>query len=178
MQHRFYWNGMRDNAVCTTVVPHELEELCNHLVNGAGYEMSSRWVSCYFIKSYKNCPPQELHVDNDELQRTAEHPRLHFKDLSFSILVALEKDRDSHLIGTGRGEATGDITLGQGDAVVFRGDWLHAGAGNSEKMNIRLFIAVGSELYPNNDYVGVVLTKKQGSETGSSNDDVDCSAEL
>jgi hypothetical protein len=157
-QHRFLWNEARNGQVSSQKVPNELLELCAYLRQGVDDQIDCAWWSCYFLKSHKGCPRQKLHVDNDELRTSRENPRIRFRDLSFSILVALEDDdAGTSLIGTDDHGNEITIQLKKGSACVFRGDWLHAGAANNERrLNRHLFIAVGSTKFPNNDYVGVV----------------------
>jgi hypothetical protein len=98
------------------------------------------------LKSISPCEEQSIHTDDNIL--SSDSSKKQYSLCSFNILVALEpNDNITQLICYEGGQKQKIIIL-QGGLMCWRGDFLHGGAGY-EKQNIRLFIGVGTEEFPN-----------------------------
>ena len=102
------------------------------------------------LKSENQCPSQRFHADDCDVATIADH--IAFKDMSFSLLVALEPDANPTQILIGEGIIPFTVRtqiLTQGSFILFRGNCPHAGARYTIE-NKRLFISIGTNKYPHN----------------------------
>ena len=100
------------------------------------------------LKSQDQCPSQRLHADDFEVASIID--KIAFKDMSFSLLVALEPDINPTQILIGEGIIPFTVrtqSLTQGSFILFRGNCPHAGASYTVE-NKRLFISIGTHKYP------------------------------
>jgi len=154
-QRAIYWNGLRNkrrcpvNAVTEAILKPLVEDI---LLKGSGYGMETSWVTCSFLHSRKSCPAQVVHRDDVELS-SANKRMKKFRSMSFNIIVAFEGN--TRLLTPNRRRnmsETREICLPVGAAVVFRGDFPHAGAEYLDADNTRLFIATGTADFINDGY--------------------------
>ena len=105
-------------------------------------------ITAKILKSTKGDVPQALHQDYSP----AESPKA-IKSLSrYHYSAVISFDNDTRLI---IGDKNEEICIPRLSMIFFRGDMSHAGAGYT-KSDVRLFLSISSDLFPESENVHLV----------------------
>lgn len=109
--------------------------------------LNIRYTRVSIITSFEKCNQQRLHADEAAYYDLEEKT---VKDAPYSLVMALERNENPTSIIIERSDGTTETKLlYAGEAILMRGDFRHAGAAYKQ-INNRLFIAFGTESFPNN----------------------------
>lgn len=140
-EYKFYDSEIEDPL--TARMPDYLMKYINTIKDCL---LNIRYTRASIITSFEKCNEQKLHADEATYY---DLKKKNIEDAPYSLIMALEDEKNptSIIIESGKGKTETRI-LKPGEAILMRGDLRHAGAAY-KKINNRLFIAFGTENFPN-----------------------------
>lgn len=108
-----------------------------------------RHIRFSLIWSGKNCNQQPLHADEDAYYNSVDaYGKRRIDNAPYSIIFALEDNSNPTSLDLDDHGKRKNVKLPQGSGILLRGDCRHAGVAY-DRENYRLFVALGSDDYPN-----------------------------